>query len=60
MNGQNWLPGNIAVRFELHFYNIIPATFWFKLASKQRIHVIENDPILIEKQKKFVRIQLQD
>jgi plasmid maintenance system antidote protein VapI len=58
INGQNWLPGNIAVRLELHSNNIIPATFWFKLAAKQRLYIIENNSKLREKQKIFVHVKL--
>ena len=60
IDGQKWLPGNIAIRLELHSNNIIPATLWFKLAAKQRLHVIENDSKLRKNQKKYVHVNLPE
>lgn len=43
INGHRFPPDYVAIRLELHSYNIIPATLCLRSVEKQRFHEIEND-----------------
>jgi len=51
-------PDYIAIRLEIHSSNKIPATYWFKLVEKERLHHIETNKALRKKEKPFVHNRL--
>lgn len=58
INSHRMPPEYIAVRLEIHSNNTIPATYWFKLVSKQKEYELKTDKELRKKEKKFVHRKL--
>ena len=48
----------IAIRLEIHSNDIIPATLWIRLVEKQRLHEIETNKELRNKERPFVHGKL--
>lgn len=58
INRHRMPPEYITVRLEIHSDNTIPATYWFKLVTKQREYELRTDKKIRTKERKFVRRKL--
>jgi 5-hydroxyisourate hydrolase-like protein (transthyretin family) len=58
INSHRLPPDYIVIRLEIHSNAIIPATLWARLVEKQRLHEIETDQELRNKERPFVHGKL--
>lgn len=54
INGHRMPQDYIAIRLEIHSGHTIPAAYWLRLVTKQRLHEIANDKELRKKEEPFV------
>jgi DNA-binding transcriptional regulator YdaS (Cro superfamily) len=55
INSHRIPPENVIIRLELHSNNIIPATNWYLLLGKEKVHELGSNKTLRNKQKPFVK-----
>lgn len=50
---------NTIIRLELHSNNFIPAKIWFRLLEKERLHELESNMLIREREAQYVKRKLK-